>query len=58
MCSVVEGQGLRTLEADMRCTGIIFKPTKEPFEHFCFRIAAEYNISIQTAREALVEFQK
>lgn len=56
MCSIVEGQGLRTLEADMRCTGIIYRTKGETFESFCERIAAEYHLTLDTARIALERY--
>lgn len=52
----LEEQGLLELEADLKRSGIIFKPSGESFEEFCERIAAEYYLSMQTAQKALQHF--
>ncbi len=53
MCTTVEGDGLRTLARDLRCSGIVYRFPGETFDQFCARIAAEYYLRIDTARGAL-----
>lgn len=58
MCSRVEAEGVRNLQRDMvRATGIIFRANGETYQDLCLRIAGEYGISVETARDELVHFQ-
>ncbi len=56
MTTAIEGEGLRHLQRDIRLSGIVRRAAGESFEQFCSRIAAEYYLKAETAREVLEQF--
>lgn len=52
-----EAQGLRNLQADLRCRGVIFRVEGESFSLFCQRIAAEYGARLSEVEMELEHLQ-